>query len=167
MKVILTGTKCPSAPFFAALIALTTSSSNTPAPTGSLLTMHTQSPTEQCCVDLVLVSILKMGTRRSSGSKTADSVRPREPAGNVTLSFSTVCVFCDFPFAAETSRLLFFLRSSFAAESSRLLFFLRSSKFKPAQSTSYSSSGVRHCRPPEILPPEMHNIIKLVKYLVV
>jgi hypothetical protein len=152
MKVILTGTKCPSAPFFAALIALTTSSSNTPAPTGSLLTMHTQSPTEQCCVDLVLVSILKMGTRRSSGSKTADSVRPREPAGNVTLSFSTVCVFCDFPFAAESSRLLFFLRSS---------------KFKPAQSTSYSSSGVRHCRPPEILPPEMHNIIKLVKYLVV
>ena len=144
---ILTGTKCPSA-HFAASMALTTSASGTPASTGSLLTMHTQSPTEHCFVHLVLVSILEMATRRRSGSKTADSVRPREPAGNVTLSFSTLCVFCDFPFTAETSRLLFFLRSSFAAESSRLLFFLRSSKFKPAQSTSYSSSGVSHCRPP-------------------
>ena len=156
MKVILTGTKCPSV-LFASTMALTTSTSGTPASTGSSLTMHTQSPTEHCFVDLVLVSILKMGTRRSSGSKTADSVRPREPAGNVTLYFSTVCVFCDFPFAAETSRLLFFRHSSFAAESSRLLFFLRSSKFKPAQSTSYSSSGVRHCRPPRVsLPPEMY-----------
>ena len=141
MKVILTGTKCPSV-LFASTMALTTSTSGTPASTGSSLTMHTQSPTEHCFVHLVLVSILEMATRRRSGSKTADSVRPREPAGNVTLSFSTVCVFCDFPFAAETSRLLFFLRSS---------------KFKPAQSTSYSSSGVRHCRPPRVsLPPEMY-----------
>ena len=141
MKVILTGTKCPSA-LFAATMALTTSASGTPASTGSSLTMHTQSPTEHCFVHLVLVSILEMATRRRSGSKTADSVRPREPAGNVTLSFSTLCVFCDFPFTAETSRLLFFLRSS---------------KFKPAQSTSYSSSGVRHCRPPRVsLPPEMY-----------